>query len=253
VSRGGRSAISDMNSSAPAGAARIAAKILRPLYMETGTGAKLKLGKDAQHIHAEMTDDQRKALLEWYAAMGVDVLVADNPCDWFAPPQPRSQNAHPSAPPPAPTPRQPVRATGLPPDFRPIAPQPVISADQAEMAARELARQADSLESLRALLEGFTGCPLKATASRLCFARGNPQARLMLIGEAPGRDEDMQGLPFVGRAGKLLDRMLAAIGLGPDDVYITNIVYWRPPGNRTPTPQEVQACVPFLERQIELV
>ena len=80
-----------------------------------------------------------------------------------------------------------------------------------------------------------------------------PQARLMLIGEAPGRDEDIEGKPFVGRAGQLLDRMLAAIGLGEEHVHITNIVYWRPPGNRTPTPQEAQVCRPFLERQVELV
>ena len=100
---------------------------------------------------------------------------------------------------------------------------------------------------------GFDGCGLKATAKNLCFYRGAERARLMLIGEAPGRDEDLEGKPFVGRAGKLLDKMLAAIGLSEADVHITNIVYWRPPGNRTPTPQEAQACRPFLERQVELV
>jgi DNA polymerase len=93
---------------------------------------------------------------------------------------------------------------------------------------------------------------LKRTAKSLCFARGRDRARVMFIGEAPGRDEDLQGKPFVGRAGQLLDRMLGAIGLGEDDVYITNTVYWRPPGNRTPTPEEVEACAPFLARQIEL-
>lgn len=98
----------------------------------------------------------------------------------------------------------------------------------------------------------FDGCPLKKTAKNMCFARGNPKARLMVIGEAPGRDEDVAGKPFVGRAGQLLDKMLGAIGLKEDDVYITNVVYWRPPGNRTPTPQEVQTCEPFLARQIEL-
>jgi DNA polymerase len=121
------------------------------------------------------------------------------------------------------------------------------------MAAREAARSAKSLGELEATLAGFDGCSLKATAKNLCFYRGAPQARLMLIGEAPGRDEDLEGKPFVGRAGQLLDKMLAAIGLAEQDVHITNIVYWRPPGNRTPTPQEAQVCRPFLERQTELV
>ena len=105
----------------------------------------------------------------------------------------------------------------------------------------------------REILAGFEGCALKATAKNLCFYRGLPQARVMLVGEAPGREEDLAGKPFVGRAGQLLDKMLAAIGLGEEHVHITNIVYWRPPGNRTPTPQEAQVCRPFLERQIELV
>ena len=121
------------------------------------------------------------------------------------------------------------------------------------MAARELARSAGDLAQLRALLETFEGCGLKKTATRLCLSRGSAPARLMLIGEAPGKDEDAKGLPFVGRAGQLLDRMLAAIGLGEADVYITNLVFWRPPGNRTPTPEEVQLCQPFVERQIELL
>ena len=128
-----------------------------------------------------------------------------------------------------------------------------VKPDEAAMDARERARSAADLEELEKLLADFDGCPLKATAKNLCFSRGSPQAQVMLIGEAPGRDEDIQGKPFVGRAGQLLDKMLAAINLGEDDVYITNIVYWRPPGNRTPTPQEVQACQPFLERQIELI
>jgi DNA polymerase len=127
------------------------------------------------------------------------------------------------------------------------------SPDAALMAARTAARSAESLEELRATLAGFDGCGLKATAKSLCFYRGAPRSRLMLIGEAPGRDEDLAGKPFVGRAGQLLDKMLAAIGLSEADVHITNIVYWRPPGNRTPTPQEAQVCRPFLERQVELV
>jgi DNA polymerase len=128
-----------------------------------------------------------------------------------------------------------------------------IAPDAAVMAAREAAATASSLEELRAILERFDGCALKATASRLVFADGNPEGRLMFVGEAPGRDEDIQGLPFVGASGQLLDRMLAAIGLDRTSVYIANIVPWRPPGNRTPTPQESQTCLPFLRRQIELV
>ncbi len=120
------------------------------------------------------------------------------------------------------------------------------------MAARDLARQAASLSELQAILERFDGCGLKATASRLVFADGNPQSRLMLIGEAPGYEEDKQGLPFVGRSGQLLDRMLGAIGLDRSQVYIANIVPWRPPGNRTPTPVETQICLPFIQRQIAL-
>jgi uracil-DNA glycosylase len=137
----------------------------------------------------------------------------------------------------------------------PVAPRPSAPAspDAALMAARTAARQASSLEELQATLAGFDGCGLKATAKNLCFYRGASRSRLMLIGEAPGRDEDLQGKPFVGRAGQLLDKMLAAIGLDETHVHITNIVYWRPPGNRTPTPQEAQVCRPFMERQVELV
>ena len=121
------------------------------------------------------------------------------------------------------------------------------------MAARTAAKGAASLDALRAILDGFDGCALKGTAKQLVFADGNPQARVMFVGEAPGRDEDIEGLPFVGRSGKLLDRMLAAIGLDRTSVYIANIVPWRPPGNRTPTPQESAICLPFTLRQIELV
>jgi DNA polymerase len=136
---------------------------------------------------------------------------------------------------------------------RPAAsPQLPIPAEAAVMAAREAAAAVATLDELRAILDRFEGCALKATASRLVFADGNPQSRIMFVGEAPGRDEDLQGLPFVGRSGQLLDRMLAAIGLDRTSVYIANIIPWRPPGNRTPTPQESQICLPFIRRQIEL-
>ena len=110
-----------------------------------------------------------------------------------------------------------------------------------------------TMDELRALMEAFDGCELKRTAYRLCFGDGNPQARVMFIGEGPGAEEDKQGKPFVGRSGQLLDRMLAAIGLDRTKVYIANVVPWRPPGNRTPTPAEIAICKPFILRQIELV
>jgi uracil-DNA glycosylase family 4 len=120
-------------------------------------------------------------------------------------------------------------------------------------SARHLAAAARSIEELRAALTEFDGCALKATAMNLCLYDGNPAAKIMIIGEAPGAEEDRQGRPFVGAAGQLLDRMLAAIGLDRDSVYITNLLFWRPPGNRNPTAAEVAACLPFLERQVELV
>jgi DNA polymerase len=124
--------------------------------------------------------------------------------------------------------------------------------DAAALAAREAAKSADSLDELRESLSRFKGCALKNTAKNLVFADGNPKARVMFVGEAPGADEDREGLPFVGRSGKLLDRMMAAIGLDRTSAYIANIVPWRPPGNRTPTPQESAICLPFIRRQIEL-
>ncbi len=133
------------------------------------------------------------------------------------------------------------------------SPAPPPSPEAAIMAAREAAGSAKNLDELRTLMENFAGCTLRATATQLVFADGNPKARVMFVGEAPGRDEDLAGLPFVGRSGKLLDRMMAAIGLDRTQAYIANVVPWRPPGNRTPTPQETAICLPFIRRQIELV
>jgi len=136
----------------------------------------------------------------------------------------------------------------------PREPTPALSPlDDVRATAREQAQAAGDLESLRRVLESFEGCPLKATAMNLCLSDGNPKAKIMIVGEAPGADEDRQGKPFVGRAGQLLDKMIGAIGLDRDKVYITNLLFWRPPGNRTPTTAEVAACLPFVERQIELV
>jgi uracil-DNA glycosylase family 4 len=118
--------------------------------------------------------------------------------------------------------------------------------------ARELAANSATLDELSEHMARFEGCNLKFTAKNMVFADGNPDAAVMLVGEAPGRDEDVEGLPFIGRSGQLLDRMLAAIGLDRTSVYIANVIPWRPPGNRTPTPHETEICRPFIERQIEL-
>ena len=134
----------------------------------------------------------------------------------------------------------------------PQSPADATAPADAVMAARELARNAASLEELRGLLDAFEGCGLRKTAKQLVFAAGNPQARVMFVGEAPGREEDLEGLPFVGRSGQLLDRMLAPIGVDRTTAYIANVIPWRPPGNRTPTPQETEVCLPFTLRQIEL-
>jgi len=121
-----------------------------------------------------------------------------------------------------------------------------------EAAAQVIAASSPDLATLRSNLERFEGCALKRTATQLVFADGAPGSRIMFVGEAPGGDEDRVGRPFVGRAGQLLDRMLNAVGLDRGQVYIANVVPWRPPGNRTPTLQETQACLPFIKRQIEL-
>ncbi|HEX8167714.1 MAG TPA: uracil-DNA glycosylase [Beijerinckiaceae bacterium] len=191
------------------------------------------------------------SLLDFYAESGVDCALDEAPHDRFA------DAARPrAAAPPRPAALQETArdfARGLAPAPRPASPQAVPSPDEAAADARSRARGARTLEELEALLAGFEGCALKKSAKNLCFFDGSPQARVMIVGEAPGADEDRTGKPFVGRAGQLLDRMLKAIGLDRGAVYIANVVPWRPPGNRDPTPQEVAACKPFLERQIELV
>jgi DNA polymerase len=189
-------------------------------------------------------------LLAFYREAGVDCALSEEPVDRLTEPDAPSAFKTPASS--AVSPARPIRTA--PSGF--IAPTTELSSpapDAAIASAREAARSAASLEILRDLLEKFDGCALKATATRLVFADGNPKARIMFVGEAPGRDEDIEGLPFVGRSGKLLDRMIAAIGLDRTKVYIANVIPWRPPGNRTPTPQETQICLPFIQRQIELV
>ncbi len=139
------------------------------------------------------------------------------------------------------------------PKARPAITNMAQSTQNASKNAKEACLAAPDLESLRQKMEAFEGCALKLNAKSTVFGAGNPNARLMIIGEAPGADEDRQGLPFVGRSGHLLEKMLNAIGLKREEVYITNILPWRPPGNRTPTDAEVAVCLPFLKRQIDLI
>ncbi len=214
------------------------------------------------------------ALLAWWREAGVDVALDETQVDWtvrsegpgadFAWPEREEAGvleeraAMPAADTGRAAARAPMVQASRPQSMTPM-PTPAARAPASRpapgggMAGRGAALKAPTLEALEAALNAFEGCALKATAKNLCFYRGSATARVMVIGEAPGRDEDLAGKPFVGRAGQLLDRMLAAIDLTEADVHITNIVYWRPPGNRTPTPEEAQACRPFLERQMELV
>ncbi len=182
-------------------------------------------------------------LLAFYLEAGVDCALTDEPVNRLSDPDIVPVSSETTQPKPARTIPAAVTSRGE------ATPAP----EAAIQSAREAARTAPSLEVLRNLLGNFDGCALKSTATRLVFADGNPQARIMFVGEAPGREEDIEGLPFVGRSGKLLDRMISAIGLDRSSAYIANVIPWRPPGNRTPTPQETQICLPFIQRQIELV
>lgn len=185
-------------------------------------------------------NEEAVAALKLLIDLGADEAIAEAPIDRFAAAQaPREKVA--DAPP----------AERAAPKAPAAAPRLFGTADAVE-SAREIAGAASSIEALRAALADFEGCALKETASTLVFADGNPDARLMIVGEAPGREEDRRGLPFVGESGQLLDRMLAAIGLDRTSVYISNILPWRPPGNRKPTPQEITICLPFIQRHIEL-
>jgi len=188
--------------------------------------------------------DALQALLDFHVEAGVDLALDETPHDRFA------EGAAPPAPARAAEPRPEPARPAAPP--RPLPKMAAAAPEDVATMARELAREAQSLEELEALLRAFDGCALKFSAKNLAFADGDPQGRVMLVGEAPGADEDRIGKPFMGRSGQLLDRMLAAVGLDRTQVYVANIVPWRPPGNRTPTPQEIAICKPFIARQIEL-
>ncbi len=206
---------------------------------------------------------EKKALLDWYLAAGVDETITDAPVDRFASAALAAETSAAASPagnagavreaqtnftPPVGT-EPPVHRS---PQKPPQKPPQLQSRDAAVQTALEVAAGCSTIDALRTAFEAFDGCPLKETAMSFVFADGNPEARLMIIGEAPGAEEDRQGLPFVGPAGQLLDKMLAAIQLDRTQVYITNILPWRPPGNRNPTDAEIAACLPFLERHIAL-
>ena len=190
-------------------------------------------------------------LIAWQVEAGADEAILETSVDRYrasaAPlPKPSAVPARPPGLAEAPVPP-------LKPALRAVPPKAAPPASPAAASARELAAAAKTLGELTEALAAFDGCALKKTATNLVFADGNPEARIMFVGEAPGADEDRAGKPFVGVSGQLLDRMLAWIGLDRQRFYITNIVFWRPPGNRTPTSDEVAACLPFVHRHIELV
>jgi DNA polymerase len=178
------------------------------------------------------------AVLRWHLEVGVDESIGEDPLNRYG----------------AVAPGVPTATTALPTTT--LVPRPVVA--QAPTAVRptsaHLAQGCKTLDELKAALQAYDGCALKTFATNTVFADGQPRARVMVIGEAPGEDEDRQGLPFVGVSGKLLDRMLASVGFDrTKNIYITNIVFWRPPGNRKPTSDEIVQCLPFVQRQIEIL
>lgn len=185
---------------------------------------------------------QARDALRWLLEMGADEAIGEAPVNRLGAAEVK----------PAPQPR-----ASAPADLRAL-PSRSTSSEAAISDARAVAAACASLDDIERALRRFDACPLKRTATNLVFADGNPHARVMFIGEAPGRDEDEQGKPFVGRSGQLLDRMLAAIGLSRRSAdpataaFITNVIYWRPPGNRKPTDAETLMCQPFVLRTIEL-
>lgn len=198
--------------------------------------------------------------LRWLRDVGADDAVLESPVDRYQEAAPAAAPA-PARPPPS-EPARPRRAEPERPIYEQGTPRqidaglrPVGGLDRSAdlLSAKNLAAQAKTLPELRAALERFDGCPLKFSARNLVFADGNPEADLMFVGEAPGRDEDEQGLPFVGVSGQLLDRIAAAIGRDRTSFYIVNVLPWRPPDNREPALAEATVCLPFLMRHIAIV
>lgn len=199
------------------------------------------------------------AFLEFYADLGVDECMLD------APPNRYEERA--AAPTAAPKPVQNHHAATQPqlrsaaapayeqPASKQIVPAPaaLMGPDEHQKKARAAADAATSLEQLRSAVEVFDGCSIKKTATHTVFSDGNPESDMMLVGEAPGAEEDRQGIPFCGPSGQLLDKMFAAIGRDRTQLYISNALFWRPPGNRKPSTEELMACLPFVEKHIALI
>ena len=188
-----------------------------------------------------------KDILDWYIWAGVDETVGDEPLSATAP-----VAAKVAEPRPLPVINIPKKDSGES-EERKATTELAQATVNACKGAKDICAKAKTIDELRSLVEAFDGCALKLTANKTVFGGGNPQAKIMLIGEAPGADEDRMGIPFVGRSGHLLDKILQAAGFSREDVYITNVLPWRPPGNRTPTTAEVAVCLPFLKKQIELI
>ena len=182
--------------------------------------------------------------LRWHIEMDIDEVIEDEPINHYALAAPLPTTSSSTLPTPPPPPARPTSSAA--PSKQPLAPA------EGARDAIAIARDASSIEELRERLEAFAGCALKFTATNTVFADGNPESDIMFIGEAPGVDEDRQGLPFVGASGQLLNRILSALGQERSSVYISNILFWRPPGNRSPTAAETAACLPFVQRHIEL-
>jgi uracil-DNA glycosylase len=184
-----------------------------------------------------------RAVLQWYVDAGVDVPLSAQPQNLLQMPEII-----------APKPTASVRSVS-----KPVASAAPLGSLEARDQAIMLAQQAQTLADLNTAIQQFEGLAIKRTATQMVFADGNPHAPIMVVGEAPGLEEDAQGKPFVGASGQLLDKMLAAIGLdrhAPEaekSVYITNVLNWRPPGNRTPTQTEIDVSLPFLEKHILLI
>jgi uracil-DNA glycosylase len=185
------------------------------------------------------------SLLKWYVDHGLDETIGEDAIDRFALPPPPA-----AAPPQTASAPTPIRPSAPPPVAR--APVPLESPQLVE-DARELARRCATIAELEEAVRAFEGCALKRTAKNTVFADGVPGAPVMVVGEAPGADEDRLGKPFVGVSGQLMDRMFTAIDMSRErDLYITNILFWRPPGNRTPTLAEQAICLAFTRRHVEL-
>ncbi len=178
--------------------------------------------------------------IDWQLAMGADTAIGEEPRNWLA--EPAVTSPSPIGPP----------KTASPASMA-VTPSAPLGASEARDAAEAVAARAHDLAALKQAIADFDGSPLRETATNLVFADGNPEAPLMLVGEAPGADEDRQGLPFVGVSGRLLDHMLAAVGVDRSTCYITNVVNWRPPGNRKPSAGEVATFLPFVRRHVDLV